>query len=80
MFCEGWKHHPLFLQAFTDSCWILSKIQNRRNKYSATFDRIEDTEGEIGYEKSPAIVRIEPTNTRMASEILIRELQLLKEL
>jgi len=34
MFCERWKHHPLFLQAFTDSFGILPKIQNGRNKYS----------------------------------------------
>ena len=80
MFCERWKHHPLFLQAFTDSFGILPKIQNGRNKYPVAFDRIEDTEGEIRYEKSPAIVRIEPTHTGMVSEILIREFQLLKEL
>ena len=80
MFCKRWKHHPSFLQAFTDSFGILPKIQNGRNKYSVAFDRIKDTEGEIRYEKSPAIVRIEPTNAWMASEILIRELQLLKEL
>src|SRR5580692_1934538 len=80
MFCERCKHHPLFCQAFTDSFGILPKIQNGRNEYSVAFDRIEDTEGEIRYEKSPPIGRIERTNTRMASEILIRELQLLKEL
>ena len=80
MFCERWKQHPLFLQALTDSVGILPKIQNGRNNYSVAFDRIEDTKGEIRYEKSPAIVRIQPTNTGMASEIFIREFQLLKEL
>jgi hypothetical protein len=80
MFCKRWKHHPSFLQAFTDSFGILPKIQNGRNEYSVAFDRIEDSEGEIRYEKSPAIVRIEPTNTGMASEILIRELQREREI